>query len=330
MASVLLPRDLLELQVGQVDLLRAMYASDHDAVALDEPSSRLLESLRTWCEEGPAADGEGNTPPPPGATSAGDPSGAAGGHGSALALALVLTLPLPDRPECPLQLDISVPLVYAATAGAAPPDDPPRPAIRLRQPGWLSKAETARLAERIAQSQADDGDDGADLLLAIDRIMAEAEHVVAAADETKDNGAASKSEGSAAALSRTWFYFPSISTRAKRDDIVNYAPSYGLTGFLLAGKPGILCLEGAERAVYDYMSFIKTESWGDIPPQHKKVSERFRETGPDVTRAFASMTEITDQFGDRRGVRANRNDMKALETWMTDHGVGHAFEPVFI
>ena len=63
-------------------------------------------------------------------------------------------------------------------------------------------------------------------------------------------------------LNRTWFYFPSISTRAKRDDIVRYAPGYGLTGFLLAGKPGILCLEGPGHAVDEYMSFIKKRDSG--------------------------------------------------------------------
>ena len=115
-------------------------------------------------------------------------------------------------------------------------------------------------------------------------------------------------------ISRTWFYFPSISTRSKRDDLVHSAPSYGLTGFLYAGKPGLLCLEGGSQNIDEYMRFIKTESWGDIPAHHKKVSERLRET--EVERVFGDMSEITDSVGERRGQRVNRGDMRAVEEWL--------------
>jgi hypothetical protein len=90
------------------------------------------------------------------------------------------------------------------------------------------------------------------------------------------------------ALQRVWFWFPSLSTKEKRRDLVDYAPRYGLTGFVLAGehirtenvqadgfrspgKPGLLCLEGDARKVDQYMSAIKSESWSDIPSYQKKV-----------------------------------------------------------
>nr|RBQ99375.1 hypothetical protein FVER53263_10842 [Fusarium verticillioides] len=130
-------------------------------------------------------------------------------------------------------------------------------------------------------------------------------------------------------LVRVWFYFPSISTRAKRDDFINYAPTYGLTGFLLAGKPGILCLEGGSVAIDDFMKFIKTESWGDIPAHHKKVSERYREEAVDLKRAFSDMQEITDMI-EKRGARGNRGDMKALEAWLVECGLGDAFGKILM
>ena len=133
-----------------------------------------------------------------------------------------------------------------------------------------------------------------------------------------------------ASLVRAWFYFPSISTRAKRDDLINFAPTYGLTGFLMAGKPGILCLEGGSVAIDDFMKFIKTDSWGDIPSQHKKVSERYRQTDADLVRVFGGMEEITETVGERRGERANRSDMKALELWLVERGLGVAFGNVFM
>jgi hypothetical protein len=77
------------------------------------------------------------------------------------------------------------------------------------------------------------------------------------------------------------------------------------------------------------MRFIKTESWGDIPAHHKKVSERYRE--PDIPkRVFEDMQEITDMVGERRGHRGNRGDMKVIEQWLVDRGVGDAFAKVLM
>jgi hypothetical protein len=78
------------------------------------------------------------------------------------------------------------------------------------------------------------------------------------------------------------------------------------------------------------MKFIKTESWGDIPAHHKKVSERYRESGKDVNRAFEGMREVTDEVGERRGERANRTDMKALEMWLGKRGFGDVMRKLVI
>jgi hypothetical protein len=82
---------------------------------------------------------------------------------------------------------------------------------------------------------------------------------------------------------RVWFWLQSLSTKSKRDDIVNWAPEYHLTGFVLAGeylvsltssflltftpitgKPGILCLEGKSSSINNYMSEIKSVSWSGM------------------------------------------------------------------
>lgn len=112
--------------------------------------------------------------------------------------------------------------------------------------------------------------------------------------------------------------------------MVDWAPSYSLTGFVLAGKPGLLCLEGSASNIDAYMNEIKTVSWGDIPSHQKKVSERYRETGSEVTRAFESMIEITDLVGERHGQRQNRGDMAAIENWLKERGLGEMFESVIL
>lgn len=216
-----------------------------------------------------------------------------------------------------ISLNISVPLRYSDVDRAEPP--PLR--YYLRQPAWLSKAQIVDFASAMPQG---------DVFEAIEWIREEApERLVAKMKED------SSSSGHAVeALVRVWFYFPSLSTREKRDDMVNFAPAYQLTGFVLAGKPGVLCLEGTNTNVDAYMKYIKTHSWGDIPSHQKKVSERYRETlGMDgestgVQRVFSGMEEITGVLGDRGGARANRGDMKALEIWLKGRGLGGAFERV--
>ncbi|KAH8090960.1 hypothetical protein HD553DRAFT_303802 [Filobasidium floriforme] len=123
-------------------------------------------------------------------------------------------------------------------------------------------------------------------------------------------------------LERAYLWFPSLSTPSKRRDLVTYASRYHLTGFVLAGKPGLLCLEGRGRAFERYMSDIKNESWGDIPSYQKKVTERTRHQIPH--RAFSIMQEITHLI-DQRGVHGNRGDMRQVKEWMARYGLEDEF-----
>ncbi|KAG7527727.1 hypothetical protein FFLO_06644 [Filobasidium floriforme] len=123
-------------------------------------------------------------------------------------------------------------------------------------------------------------------------------------------------------LERAYLWFPSLSTPSKRRDLVTYASRYHLTGFVLAGKPGLLCLEGRGRAFERYMSDIKNESWGDIPSYQKKVTERTRHQIPH--RAFDQMQEITHLI-DQRGVHGNRGDMRQVKEWMGRYGLEDEF-----
>ncbi|SCV69387.1 BQ2448_2407 [Microbotryum intermedium] len=124
------------------------------------------------------------------------------------------------------------------------------------------------------------------------------------------------------ALFRVWFVFQSLSTREKRDDIVNWAKDYQLTGFVLAGKPALLCLEGDSTKIDHYMSEIKSVSWSDIPSFQKKVSERHRT--PIPSRIFEHMSEITSLI-DKGGFRNNRIEMGHVKDYLVGKGLGEVF-----
>ncbi|PYH42422.1 DUF1115 domain protein [Aspergillus saccharolyticus JOP 1030-1] len=289
--TTLLPVDIMEMQLSTVDLLTAMYASPEE-LEIPAATAECIDKLRAWCED-PAT---------------GAPSGIPS------SISLYVSLPLADSDKR-FQVNLTIPL--HGTEPDAGFDQPPPPIYSLR-PDWMSKAEVARLAAALPTD--------ADVFEALTYIQEEALRFLDAS--TSPSAASSQATAhTSGPLVRVWFYFPSLSTRAKRDDLVNHAPEYSLTGFVLAGKPGVLCLEGVSADIDAYMKFIKTHSWGDIPSHQKKVSERFRET-QDVQRVFSGMEEITDSLGERSGQRANRGDMQALEQWLQARGLGVAFEKV--
>jgi hypothetical protein len=294
----LLPPDLLELQIGQIDLLKAMYLEDF---VLDQASDEVLDTLRDSCNYSISC--QKNIVP---------------------IVARVLNLRINIDDESPnhwkLTLTLTVPFGYE---GDEVPQEPPEINVRVQQPPWLSRAATLQLMANIPA--------GEDLLSVIEHIKEAAAQQLKESQLTANTPSGSdRAATDTSSLIRVWFYFPSISTRSKRDDFIIHAPSYSLTGFLYAGKPGLLCVEGTSQNIDDYMRFIKTESWGDIPAHHKKVSERYRESGDKVERVFDSMTEITDSVGERRGQRANRGDMKALEEWLVERALGEAFTKVLM
>ncbi len=285
----------MELQLARIDLLMAMYPSE-GAVAMDEAASESLDGLRTW------QDGTSEATSP--------------NIGSSVSLFLTLDLGIEGGiPEKLLKVEILVPFVDDEDT-TRHLDEPPHPKVRLVQPSWMTRADTAAVMAKLPENK-DLFDTIENIKEAVNSSISSVPNMPATLENGKEN---------TEMVVRVWFYFPSISTRSKRDDIVNYASAYTLTGFLLSGKPGVLCLEGTSDNVDAYMKFIKTESWGDIPAHQKKVTERFRESG--ITRTFTDMREITDTLGERRGERANRGDMRLLEAWLVERGLGSAFMKV--
>lgn len=281
----ILPADIMESQLSTIDLLAAMFPSPGE-LDIPESTAQCVEKLRDWCQD--------STSMPSGIPSS---------------LLLAVCLPIAGG-EKKIQVNISIPLQCDELETI---EQPPSLSYSLRQPDWMSKAEVAGLTAAMPQD---------DIFEAFEYVQEEALHFLHSQQQASTSETTVPRSGEP--IVRVWFYFQSLSTREKRDDLVNHAPGYSLTGFVLAGKPGVLCLEGRSADIDAYMKFIKTHSWGDIPSHQKKVSERFRET-EHIQRVFPRMEEITDSLGERGGQRANRVDMQALEAWLRDRGLQDAF-----
>ncbi|KAI5478259.1 hypothetical protein MNV49_005324 [Pseudohyphozyma bogoriensis] len=186
-------------------------------------------------------------------------------------LTLILALSIDTTHS--INLTLALPLSTSAASS---------PAINIHQPSFLSRPQlttlTASLASHLSsQSSPSPLGEGASeyLLEGIEFVREEARVLLERIEREKEELAAletEKKEREKEGEVRVWFWFPSLSTKEKRDDMVHWAPGYGLTGFVLAGKPALLCVEGEPTRIERYMSEIKAVSWADVPSFQKKVS----------------------------------------------------------
>lgn len=207
-------------------------------------------------------------------------------------------------------LQIDVPLVHQIG------DHPTAPLLSIARPTFLNKRQFDTLQADIPSGEPDCVQEAIEYL-----------QDVCIPDDMNITGIPIVKETSDEVV-RAWFYFPSLSTREKRNDLVLLAPDYGLTGFVLAGKPGVLCIEGTATNIQAYVADIKRNSWGDIPSFQKKITERFRESHIPH-RKFADMREITDDI-ERHGQRGNRGDLAQVEKFLAENELGNAFAIVFM
>lgn len=245
---------------------------------------------------------------------------------------LTLRLSLEDHPDKLVELCISL----SNTDGKA--------SINPRQPDWLNRTAHQTLSDSLV-SQLEAVSPSEYILDTIESVKQTAGDLYAEslAQESVNNPKEVDQPEDDGSLERVWFWFPMLSTREKRKDLVDYAPRYNLTGFVLAGqysspapystrfvsqliigKPALLCLEGNGRAVERYMSDIKSNSWGDIPSFQKKVTERFRRPITMQERKFDKMSDITNTVN-YYGQYNHRGDMGQVRLLMEQWGVGEDF-----
>ncbi|UZJ54440.1 hypothetical protein CBS101457_003760 [Exobasidium rhododendri] len=210
------------------------------------------------------------------------------------------------------------------------------PRWNLLHADWLSRSAYEAVC-RTAKEVKWEGEDGAGYIMNVIEAISEASldhiqaslngHVISDTIATTTTQASSSSNR----VLRTWHLLVSLSMKDKRRDLVSCAHRYDLSGFVLAGKPGLVVLEcpitrttaDATKLIDTYWSDIKTTSWSDLPPASKKVTEKLREE--DVERCFNDIREITgiSELGGievEEGGRVARNDLDKVRAWLRDHG----------
>ncbi|CAL1685474.1 unnamed protein product [Lasius platythorax] len=125
----------------------------------------------------------------------------------------------------------------------------------------------------------------------------------------------------AVTFSRYWIYSHHIYSKFKRRDVANLAKENSITGFCLAGKPGIICMEGSlEDCDYCWQK-IKTMNWHRILIKLLEKEEDCNDV--DSMRRFTDFQEISFPTTERH------NNMGQLLKYLTDHNCQHAFKELF-
>ncbi|RCH85019.1 hypothetical protein CU097_007311 [Rhizopus azygosporus] len=196
---------------------------------------------------------------------------------------------------------------------------------------WLSRQDHKQLTDALA---AVEGDDRASRIIeSIQTISTLAEPMLEEYEKQQQKQLKKDTSDEPIEFLREWIWFPMIYTREKRGHIIDWAPSYNITGFLCPGKPGCMCLEGPKEKVNQFIHDIKTVSWSDIPSSHKKMTSQWKEQAQCLTREevdkcrlFKDMTEV--KF-DIHGAFSNHNNLGMLQAWMEEKGCGKAFNYLF-
>ena len=123
---------------------------------------------------------------------------------------------------------------------AAIPDQDHGPGSRAkvmpRQPDWLNRSRFQNLVSVIEQCE-DDTSSSEYILSSIDTLKEKATDLLRQQEPASDNLNRTTSVPAVVEkLERVWFWFPSLLSKEKRRDLVDYAPRFGLAGFILSGK----------------------------------------------------------------------------------------------
>lgn len=80
----------------------------------------------------------------------------------------------------------------------------------------------------------------------------------------KQCGNIEKDKNTVEFFTRAWIYFHHIYSTEKRQSLVKWAKEFELTGFVLPGKPGVMCIEGNDVNIQDFMTRVRKLPWQKV------------------------------------------------------------------
>ena len=131
----------------------------------------------------------------------------------------------------------------------------------------------------------------------------------------------SKEQERCTTFARYWIYSHHIYGKLKRRNIAALAKDNSITGFCLAGKPGVVCMEGVSEDCDYCWQKVKSMNWHRILIRLLEKEEDCKDI--DSTRKFNDFQEISFPTSEKH------NDMGQLLKYLTERKLQHAFKELF-
>ncbi|GAB5369236.1 hypothetical protein AAMO2058_001388200 [Amorphochlora amoebiformis] len=138
----------------------------------------------------------------------------------------------------------------------------------------------------------------------------------------------SHSNGKDTKISREWIWFIGFYTKKIIKAFISTARDYGLTGFLMPGKPGVACLEGPKMSIDEFLRVTRTQLFATVAPSSRKMKLVHREAVIS-NRAFKSFEEVQMSCLSGSHKRKDLTNLGDFQKFLTNAGCGHAFKLIF-
>ncbi|XP_034264784.1 RWD domain-containing protein 2A isoform X1 [Pantherophis guttatus] len=131
-----------------------------------------------------------------------------------------------------------------------------------------------------------------------------------------------------APFKRMWIYSHHIYRQELRKKIFEYAKKLNLTGFCLAGKPGVICVEGTKENSEEFWRIIRYPNWKHISCKHLETGEA--EGNGESFRLFQTFEDLQFQAHGDYGLRNDYHmDLGQFLEFLKGHQSEHIFQILF-
>jgi len=165
-----------------------------------------------------------------------------------------------ESPPPPLRVGFQLPLNYPEESARADLSQPSEAVLSRDELGELTQQFQSHLNGLVGQEC---------LFPALEWLQGQWERTLQAYENNKshhEEKPAPEEQG----VERVWMYFHHIYSSKKRSAILALSGQLKLGGFCLSGKPGMICIEGADKACEEFVRQLRSWTW-------KRMTVRLRE-----------------------------------------------------
>lgn len=119
---------------------------------------------------------------------------------------------------------------------------------------------------------------------------------------------------------RIWYYSHHIYSKEKRTNMIQWSKDLTLNGFILPGKPGIICIEGTADECKDFNLRIRAMNWQLLKLQHEELELSFDQL------KFNSFQEMIFEVHGRAN---NHQNLGQFREFLENIDLGNIFQILF-